>query len=222
MAVPLTVGDVVLARIWCDTGAGGGQASCNVLHYIVAAIGAIPANDLDVATTLDTLVHTDFKACLCSEAAYRGVQAQILNPLPPNAAKYLAQFTIANTGPGTSGVAIMPPQVCGLISIQTANAGQAYRGRTYLPWPSTTDDTGTGTPNTPYLANAVAVSNVISSGLAVSASGRTATLVRIILHRKGKNGTTPGPSPVTNASVAAKWATQRRRGDYGRQNRSPI
>lgn len=222
MAASLTVGDPVLCRVWIDTGAGGGQASVNAMHYIVASVGALAATDLDVATTLDALIQAPYKALLSALATYRGVQAQLLNPVAPYKASRVAQVANSNAGVGSVAGAIAPPQTCGLISYQTPSPGQAFRGRTYVAFPGQASDNGFGIPNATYTADLFTLGGLVTSGLGVSVSGRTAVLVRVILHRAPKVGPTPAPSPVTNYSVTARWATQRRRGDFGRQNRSPI
>ncbi len=222
MSNSLTVGAIVRCRIWVQTAAGGGQASVNTLHYTVASIGGVAATDSDVAVTLDSVVHVDYKALLSSTAVYRGVQAQILNSIPPFLAFFAEQFTIANFGVGSVAGPILPPQTSGLISFSTARAGVAFRGRSYVSFPGQADDSGGGSPSASYTARLANLASDFGGGLAIAIAGRSATLVRVLLHRKNKAGITPPPDPVISFVGSRLWATQRRRGYFGRLNRSPI
>jgi hypothetical protein len=222
MAVPLAVGYPVRCRVWTTTTGAGGQAAVNTEHYLVASVGATPATDLDVATTLDSIVENEYKVLMTGIAEYRGVQAQILNTIPPYLAFYAEQFTIANAGAGTAGTVALPGQVCGIGSYQTLQAGRAFRGRVYIPFPDVADDNGGGSPTNSYITRLNLLVSSLSVGLSVAVAGRTATLVRVLLHRKNKAGTTPTPTPILSFETTQGWATQRRRGSFGRQNRSPI
>jgi hypothetical protein len=218
----LSVGDLVKCRIWCSSLEGGGQASVNTIDYIVAAVGASAGTDADVATTLNNLIAVDYKSLLCNLTTYRGVQAQILNPTAPFRAKFMAAFDNSLAGVGNAGAAPLPPQTCGLLSFQTAFPGPAFRGRFYIAFPAVDSDSGGGTPNNTYITNANSLGATVGSGLGIITGGRTATLVRALIHGMNKAGVTPLPSPVLETTTSANWATQRRRGDFGRQNRSPI
>ncbi len=222
MTAPLAVGQVVKCRIWCDTAVGGGQASVNTLGYIVSAIGGSPATDTDVAATLDALIATPYRALLSASANYKGVQAQICQPTFPYTAIFIAGQSIAGAGVGGVAGNPMPAQVCGLLSFATGKAGVRNRGRFYVAFPGVADDSGGGTVSAGYTTRLQALGAQVSVGLAPSAGGRTATLVRVILHSTPKTGPIAPPDAVVSGSDHAAWATQRRRGSFGRQNRSPI
>ncbi len=222
MAQVLTAGQVVKCRIWCDTGAGGGQASCNTLAYTVSPTPAPTATDADVAVTLDALVAVTYKALLSATATYKGVQAQICNPAFPYAAIYLSASSIAGAGAGGVAGNIMPGQICGLIGFSTGRAGVRNRGRFYVAFPGVADDGGGGSPTAGYITRLGALAPNVNSGMAVAVGGRTATLIRVILHGTPKVGPIGAPDAVIGSPIGQGWATQRRRGSYGRQNRSPI
>ncbi len=222
MTTPLVVGQVVKCRIWCDTVAGGGQASVNTLGYIVSAVGGSPATDTDVAATLDALIATPLKALLTSLATYKGVQAQICNPTFPYKAIYIPGVSIAGAGVGGVAGNPMPTQICGLLSFASGKAGPQNRGRMYVPFPGVADDNGGGSAIASYVTRLDALGLQVAVGLAPSAGGRTATLARVLLHGTPKEGPISPPDAVTGGSSHSSWATQRRRGAYGRQNRSPI
>lgn len=217
----LTVGSPVKVRIWTRV-LPENQAAVNTIYYIVAAVGSPAASDLDVATQIDATIAPHYKALLSGVAEYRGVQAQILNTLYPYKAFYSAAGVNTNAGAGTGAATLLPSQTCGLISFQTARAGRAFRGRFYAAFPSQGMDSGGGSPTAGYITNLTTLTGDVDTGLSIVQGGRTATLVRVILHKKDKSGVVPDPSPVIAASVSELWATQRRRGNFGRHNDSPL
>jgi hypothetical protein len=216
---PLYVGSLVLVRVWCRQFA---QASVNNLWYTVAAVGASPATDLDVATARDADFASPYKSLLANSAEYRGVQAQIYLATPPNRAAFSAAFINTSAGPGLAGATPLPSQTCGLIQFQTGEAGQANRGRLFIPFPAVLDNSSGGTPVAGYVTRLTTLVALMDSGISIVAGARTATLVRVLRHGKNKAGVQPTPTPVTSGTASDLWATQRKRGDFGRTNVSPI
>jgi hypothetical protein len=201
---------------------GGGQAAVNTLWYQVGAVSAPAATDQDAADNMDSLVSLAFRNLLNVNASYKGVQAQIYTNVQPYMAKYVAADAVAGAGAGAVTGDPMPPQTSGLLNFQSVFAGQRNRGRFYMPFPGQTDDSGGGSPSAGYIARLLILGGIVGVGLGVAAGGRTATLVRVLAHGKDKLGLYHLPTPVTAYYVGTGWATQRRRGDYGRLNRSPI
>jgi len=221
MATTLTVGDYIRVRVWTRVLAES-QAAVNSLWYIVAAVGGTPATDLDVATQLDTSIAPGYKPLLSADAEYRGVQAQITQVVPPYRAKNAVQESNSHAGVGTGGTSLLPSQTCGLGRFATDLAGRQARGRMYYAFPSQASDTGLGVPNTTYIAALASLTGFFAAGVAISVTGRTATLLRVLIHQPNKAGVTLPPSPVQSSSVSSLWATQRKRGNFGRHNDSPI
>lgn len=222
MAAALVLGDIIKARFWCSTASGGGQAAVNTIGYKVANVGGTGATDQDVADQLNTLAAADYIALLSTNATYDGVQVQICLTGYPFKAKYSSVSNIVGAGPGTVTGNVMPTQTSGLISYQSAFAGQQFRGRSYIPFPGGADNTTTGDPTAGYVMRLTTLAGVLETGLIITPAGGTVTLVRVLLNGPDKGGITPNPSPVVGATPSIRWATQRRRGDFGRQNRSPI
>lgn len=223
MANPLALGDLVKMRVWCSVVAEA-QAAVNTLWYTVAAVGVDPATDEDAAISLDLLTGVTYPPLLSTGAEYRGVQAQIYQTVEPFHAKFVEAFTNTSAGPGTGGAALMPLQVSGLISYQTARPGRANRGRTYVPFVSPVNATAAGFPTPGYIVASTALAADLSAGLLVTAGPRTATLVRGLFHGKDKAGVRPVPAfdVILGSIVATRFATQRKRGGFGRHNDSPI
>jgi len=221
MATALALGDIVRVRTYClfDLQA---QLSVNNLDYIVGAVGGTPATDQDVADQIDAAVAAPYKDLMTGAATYKGVQASILNVTPPYLTRINPVTSNSHAGVGTATGQPFPGQVSGIISVQTMRGGRAGRGRTYVGFPGIVHDTGAGNPTNAYVALLVALADQICVGLGISIGGRTATLVRVLLHTKNKFDIVFPPDGVTSFTARAKWATQRRRGDFGRINVSPV
>lgn len=221
MAASLAIGDLIRGRVWTYAPSEI-QAAVNTVYYVVAAVGSTPATDQDAADTLDAIVAPDYKALLSGLAEYRGVQMQLLKTAYPYHARLIAAETNVNAGTGTNASTYLPTQTSGLITYQSLNPGSKGRARTYVAFPSQDLDSGGGTPTGGYQTLLLALASDLGSGLALSTGGRTATLVRVVLHGPDKFTVVDPPSPIISWSVGARWATQRKRGNYGRPNRPPL
>jgi hypothetical protein len=211
------------ARIWTRY-LDERQAAVNTIHYFVSEVGATPATDTDAAQTLDAIMALSYPPFMSSLTEYRGIEMQILSPVPPFQALYTEAFTNLNAQPGTSGELTLPSQVAGLVEFQTGAARQRGRGRAYLAFPAAGNDDGTGKPSAGARLVMAQIASDMEAGLAVSTAGRTATLVRVLKHGKDKTGVQIFPywTAVTNHSDSEFWATQKRRGNWGRTNISPV
>jgi hypothetical protein len=221
MSNSFQVGEPVKVRLWCRDSAEQ-QASVNTWYYLVTAVGSTPATDQDAANQLDTFLAPLMKALLSTTAEYRGIQVQILNSVPPFAAFLQSASANSNAGPGTVAGGALPTQTAGLLSFQTNLAGRAFRGRFYIPFPGVNDSGAGGSPTAAYGVKQANLLAVIDSTAVIVSGGSSATLTRVLLHKKNKAGGTPAPTPVTAASFSANWATQRKRGNFGRRNTSPV
>jgi hypothetical protein len=223
MSHALAAGGLLKMRVW-TTFPTEVQSAVNTNWYVVSSVGALPATDQDAATALDALVAAEYKAILTSLATYNGVQAQICSPIGPYTALFVAADVISSAGPGTVVGPPMPTQISGLASYETSQAGVANRGRMYAAFPGQSADSGGGTVSGAYDTALGALAANMSAGISISTAGRTAILVRVLNHGRNKAGLfpTPAQSPITGFKVSPFWATQRRRGEFGRTNRSPI
>lgn len=220
MATSLDPGDLLRTRVWC---AAGDQASVNTYYFLVAATSGGVTTDQNVADQLDAWFGPVYKPLIANTAQYRGVQVQIVKT-PLRAAVQ----AFAEAGDGTGGAVGMPRQVAGLIKYLTPDAGRQYRGRAYIPFPSTSAGSGDGLPSSAYLVNLANLTALLASistiDNSLSAPTGFITVVQSIVHSVPKGGTPPPPppSPIINWQIAEVWATQRRRGSFGRPNLSPI
>jgi len=210
MSTPLAVGNILELRVWVND---GNQASVNTFHYQVNVVSAPPATDQDVASAFDTAMAPLYKPFLNNNATYRGCTCQVINPLPIKIDVIATGFP----GAGTGGAVASAHQVSGLTSWYSATAGRRGRGRTYWPFPPTAFTSGDGTPT----AGSVTIMDNIASAVfgfsTIVASGRQATIAFGIWSRSLRVLT-----PVTTRITRGVWATQRKRGNFGRPNGSPI
>jgi hypothetical protein len=133
--------------------------------------------------------------------------------------------SIAGNGVGTAGAVHLPKQTCGLISYVDGLSGRAHRGRMYVPFPSSADNVADGVPTVGYVVNLGALLTALLVPIIVVGAGGNTTIQPGLYHR-AKVGPPPVPQSITILSgpptPSTLWATQRRRGDYGRPNRAPL
>lgn len=207
MTTPLAVGQVLEVTVGCTC---NDQFGLNVSHWQVAAVTAPPPNDGDTAAAFDATFAPLYKPAMTAAAFYFGVRAQIILPAPRKVAVVAALLT----GAGTDLSGPLPEQVSGLISLRTNTAGRGGRGRLYPPFPAidAVDDPN-AKPTGAYTALLQAIANVHQTPFLVTAGAANATLVPVLLKRS-----TGATTPVTGAFATGLWATQRRRGNYGKTN----
>lgn len=219
--IPVVVGQAIKARIFC---ACGPQLAVNVLYWKIGSMANPGAGDLKLlGEALSAVVAPAYKVMMSNEARYRGLGIQGMEPLPVPTVEILT-----NVGNGTGGSidAVLPKQVCGLITKRTAFATPNFRGRVYIPFPSEEFSTELGTPLPGYVNHLNFLGETIFKPLTVNPVGMGATVLNPQLRRD----TTPhdpndsffGYEPIVDFTSQPKWATQRRRGDYGSPNEFPI
>jgi hypothetical protein len=219
MAIALAPNDLVKVSAWVTNSE---QAAVIRWWFKIQSVGSPAATDLGMAINIDAgLISNSFLVTMPSQCQYNGVQAQIYRGLPPTQEIFIAAGYTGSAGPGTGGTVAQPRQVAGITRWGTPFAGRQFRGRTYWPFPATTSDTGDGIPTPLYVSQITAISNFLLAYANVTGAG-TATCDLVLVHRMPKSGIIPNPTVMSAATVENKWATQRRRGSFGRPNVSPI
>jgi hypothetical protein len=181
--------------------------------YLVTGIGSPPATDQDFSDAYDINVASAVKAAMCNNATYKGILTQIVEPRP----QPVSVQSVAGAGVGTNGATNAPRQTRGLISYYSSLAGRGQRGRLYVPFPSTGAIQSNGSPVAGYVTLLSNLRIAIVNTTTILVGGRSASVGLCIYHRKTHNAN------LVAASIArTKFATQRRSGDYGRPNTSPL
>lgn len=203
--------DHVQVRVVCYTPS---QISENVLDYVVRSpVITLGATLQEIASAIATTFHTDYKAFMPSVARFRGVSAQELsNPVS------IPYTDSTKDGPGVNGALLAPTQTSGLIRKQTLSGGRSNRGRIYIGLVSQANIAGTGGMNGAGLTLLDNIKDTIDVAQTIVGAGGTTTLDLVVWHRGGAFNYTL----VSQLVAASEWATQRRRGQFGRTNVVPF
>jgi hypothetical protein len=213
MAVTITLGAVLQTNHWTTN---GDQAATNVGHWVCNGVAGAPTTDADAAAYFASQFALAYIGLMPSQASYRGCQVRVISttPLP------VSQLSIAGQGPGSYGSQLLPRQCAGLIALYTTLAGRQGRGRRYSPFPSALGQQPTiDAPTASYVALLQTWGALWASSYTIPnfATSGTATVYPVLYNRTTKVWTV-----ITLEVVREAWATQRRRGDFGRANTSPI
>lgn len=209
MARNLTTGSIIRVAGY---GFLNGQLSINRWHYVCQGPGVGVVSDLDFVNSFDTAVATAYKGVMSSAAQFLGWTAQVVFPLPIQ----VRQESIASAGPGTRGGTPMPTVVCGITEWLSVMAGRSGRGRTYWPFPANTDVSASAQPVGLYISALGTASTAILNFTTVTGGGGSIP-VQLTLHSK-----TAFLPNLTGFTVKNKFASQHRRGAYGKTNVSPL
>lgn len=202
-------GQLCELRVYCWN-ATASQLAINVLKYRIGG-AAFPLSSDAVAIAISTLIADKYIAVMDAAARYSGVSVQDW-PARLNVASW------SNAGAGNGAVVGLdiPTQVCGLISYYSNTAGAKGRGRSYLGFTSSTSNTTAGLPSAGYLTDAQALGDFMKF-IAFSVVGDEYFAELVICDAIGASA----PKPVLRAYAQPRWATQRRRGSFGRLNTLP-
>lgn len=196
----------------------GGQTAILRRYMRTGVItGPGPLAEQDVANALADQYGPLYQPLLWNSAEYRGVLLTRQSGALPMTIPTIGQPTAAISG--TGGTTAMSKQTAGLIALKTANQGRKNRGRQYVPFPATAANTGAGVPTLLYLADLVALGVEMRTIRVYSNPALTETVELIpIIWKKGSITW----SVIIDMAAKRAWATQRKRGDFGRLNASPI
>jgi hypothetical protein len=207
----MPVNDLYQARIICFQGS---QIAVNIRHYVVTNVTGVEGTANNLATIIDTQFAPHYKPLINSNASYRGVGVKLILPV-----QGVESAVVMNSGLGSGGVDSLPKQCAGLIQLQTVVGGRHGRGRVYIPFPSEQHSDANGAPTAAYgtLLTTLAADFLL---LAVYTSGpNTTTWAPCIFNRGTGTFIKLNPGGATNSRT--KWASQRRRGDFGKSNVLP-
>jgi hypothetical protein len=220
MTAPLQVGGIYEVRAWLLQAE---QVAVNTWHYFVLNTVGTAVNDTDMALTLETDVASKYKALLSTDTQFRGVQVTLKNPAP-GVSPPATIFSNTLFGNGSAAEPDCPRQCSGLIHWSSPLGGRRNRGRTYFPFPTAGNLLTNGQPTAAYQTSLAAFATALLNRTTISNAGAlgTATVDLVIYHRPIPPAAMITPTPVTGFVVPAKFATQKRRGSYGRPNSSPI
>jgi hypothetical protein len=200
----MPVGDIYKTRVVTSV---NGQNGINVLHFQLTGITGTGSNDATMASTLDHLINGEYKALMANSVTYRGIGTQRIFPLPV----LLEATSVGFAGSGTGGVGLMGGNVAGLISWRTAVAGRKGRGRSFIPFPSSVQNTSGGNPIASYLTSLNVLAGTLKTTLTVGTAPNQWTFTFGVYGKKTNSFT-----PVVTSIQSPQWWSQRRR-EFGRK-----
>ena len=155
---------------------------------------------------------------MVTNAQYRGLGVRKIWPHP------LTVEAVSTFAGGAGNVAgdPLPFQVAGIATKKTNLPGKSFRGRVYLPFPSEASNDVDGNPTMGYGTLAQTFLAAVQLSYIISATppappGDNASFTPCVWSRKLLQGT----FTIAHA-FKDKWATQRRRGDFGKPNTPPF
>jgi len=189
------------------------QVAFTQLHYRITNADGLMTG-AGFATAIATVTATPIKALIANTVEFRGIIVQRVFPKPVSFPESSTTFA----GAGTGGATILPRQASGIITTQTDFGGPRFRGRMYIPFPSTAyQDAASGKPTAGYVSaldgfRSVAIATLTDNTAPGTYDARPCLMDRV----------TGGTTDITASLSRQRWATQKRRGDYGQQNITPI
>lgn len=200
----LAIGDVVQIISYAQQ---ADQAGLNILHYKVRANNAASPNLLsDFMASWEALNWgSTLRPLMSSSADYRGYTAQVIHPTPSVA--FASPF---QQGAGAVAGDLLPRQVAGLIRKRSADFGRRKSGRVYVPFPGEGDNTADSFPSAGYVTRLDNLATVLTNEVLWGAAGRATPAIW--------NRTASFARNVGAFTTVGRWATQRRRGSFGRPN----
>lgn len=213
MAFPIAVGEKLELRIYCWNN-GAKQLGINTVRLRVAsATPGGPIDSQELSEELSGMLAPLYKDLLDSSCEYLGISIQDF--------PYRLWYPEYSNNAQGAGLVVgndAPSQASGLISFRTLYGKPSGRGRIYIPFPSVTSNGADGLPITDYVEDLQVLANFFAANIPVALTTQSVVLVGIIANSVGSGPT----KDITNAIGVKKWATQRRRGSYGRQNVVPT
>lgn len=179
--------------------------------YALNVYGVVNAGGIAISQALTNTIGTAIKSGFTSSGHAATVSTTVtLANIGLRDVRTANTAEFIDTGAAVAGTAageLLPPQVALCVTLRTAFAGRSFRGRTYLPGYTETNNTVGGVVNGTALA--VAFVTAIKSALVAS------SLDLGVLSRPAPDATPPraGSINVVTSIVArdAVWDTQRRR-----------
>jgi hypothetical protein len=161
-----------------------------------------------IADTIQTAIDGALQPCVDTGTGLLGTKVSSVRVVPPT-----LPGIATSTSEGTAAPPSMSNQTSGLITWRTILAGRKYRGRIYVPFPAVVFQTVLGEPSAAYVALLDTLATILVGLTTITSLTGAGTMALGLYHRS--TGEVTG---VIEGVPQDKWATQRRRGNYGRLN----
>jgi len=213
-----TPGDILEVRTVCTN---ADQLSLNVFHYRVTfTTGPAPGVTIsEMAAALSNIFSPGYQSIMPASAAYRGTGVKNLMPPPTQEAT-----STSGAGPGVASGFEIPQQVSYLVNFKTESSGRGFRGRVYPGFVANSFVNASGNMNAAGFTAIQLMAATIVGNFTVTSGANQTTIQLIILRRQANKLPLPFPTYADVITITARnaFATQRRRGDFGRTNTTPL
>lgn len=218
MSVNYAANAVVRLSIFFQQGAQVAQMDRNI-----SGLNPIPGVLWNSANLFAQMVADSFPGLLlpiCSPTvAVLGVKLYLQNPGgPPLDDQDVIDFAATCTGAAND----MPAQNAGLIQFHSSVGGSRGRGRMYAPFPNQAAQTGTGALAAGYETALTNIASQMIGGWSIPNVGVGGGTVTVKACTKYTVGAPAVAFPMDALTIASGFATQKRRGFFGKPNNSPF
>lgn len=210
----IQAGDIMELRTYCWYPPRF-QLGINVLHYLVLSTTDVEGSVINLTPAAEGIAAAadgPYIAALPETAAFLGCELQRISP------------TTSVTGEGGGSEAwglvvsdALPTQVSGLVQLRTNLPGRSGRGRFYPPFPPVSENEPGAFPSAVFTAVLQNIGDFFGALSSFGDGTKTATIVLGVW-----SPTNDTFEAIEDVVAQDAWATQRRRGQYGRPNDMPA
>lgn len=201
-----SVNDTVRVVVYASA---GDQLGENVYFYQIVAVSGDGPTVGKFGLDYSTRVQAAYKNLMSESATFNGVTVQNLSAAP----RLAPVGVTADAGPGLADPGLAARQTCGLIRKRSPLGSAHARGRAYIPFPSSVESDTDGTPIGDYVDRLDALATLLVANATLGAGGNTCVIAPVLVDRPIILVTA-----ITVMYGVKKWATQVRRGSFGRPN----
>lgn len=215
MSQQVALNDVLQVEAWIFDSAMQQAAVIRRYWKVTAKAGSGDLSFGTIATAVDAVWAPNWIAIIYNGARYQGTRCRRLFPVSDDA---WMQET-GGAGDGTGGAVALPTQASGIIHLGSLSVGKHGQGRVYVPFPAQAANETVGQPTDDYVSSLTAIGTG-AIGLTINVTGggtATCTITPQLWNKAANTG-----KDITEAFGKKAWATQKRRGAFGRFNRPPF
>lgn len=204
----IVANDIVEVKTVCTE---DNQFGMNVFSFQVLTAPTAALTDQELADAISTLFGNFLCPMIRVDASYAGCYMRYWHLGTWGPQTNSTDGAAAGSDPGTK----LPDQVTGLITKKTTYGGRAGRGRIYVPFPSQARLDADNTPTLAYVGLLqTQFTWLLVPTVWLSVTPASTWSMQLIIHNEAMTSF----KPVTGFVYRKKWATQRRRGNYGKLN----
>lgn len=209
---------IVRLSLFCQSPTQTGIITRNYSAFSTTP-GAQWSSTAFMAALIAAGLPTEIKDAINNVCTYLGMKVYWK---PPSGGPPFIDTNSTGSGGGTAGDPA-PAQLCGLIKWQSAVGGPQGKGRDYVPFPAIAHISDEGLPSGAYIGALTDIGTAMEGPFTlpnVGTGGGSLGVSPCTLFNTG--GSVPLAFPMNGFTIGSGFATQRRRGFYGKPNSPPL